>query len=323
MSPPAVPQPRRRTIAFWGLVGLILLTLPVAAYLFLRRAPVPSAPAMAAAPVVEDPVVVTKPVTVRLAEFEGTVERRRRDGSWERAAKGDLLERHDAVRTRDGAVAVLVGGEAWEVRMEPGTEVSVDDLTESISRLLLQNGMATATVKGAAKHTFEVRSSGSDALATTTEGTFAISNNGAGTVAVGTREGAVTLSGSGKVVIVRAGQQSVVRPGTGPSEPAPIPSSLLLKVKWPQRPLLTRKRLVVVGAAAPGSHVEVSGQVVHADAEGRFEREVELAEGTNQIQVRALSVGGVRADEGQRLQVDTRPPKTEIDRDIWGTGEKQ
>lgn len=322
MSPPA-SEPRRRVVAFWVPVVLILLTVPVAGYLFLVRPPaqgptveVAVAPVSAAAP-------VAKAVAVRIAEIEGNVERRAADGTWTPAALGEILARNDAVRTRDGAVAVLVGGEAWEVRMEPGTEISVDELTDSISRLLLQNGMATARVKGAAKHTFEVRASGSDAVATTTEATFDVSNNGTGTVAVGTREGAVTLSGSGKVVIVRAGQQSVVLPGAGPSEPAPIPPSLLLKVKWPERPLLTRKRLKVVGAAAPGSHVEVAGKVVRASAEGRFEREVELAEGRNRVQVRAVSVGGVRTDEIQDLQVDTRPPKTRIDGDIWGTGKSQ
>ena len=65
---------------------------------------------------------------------------------------------------------MLVGGQAYEVEMESGTEVKVDELTDSISRVLLENGMATATVKGASRHLFEVRAAGSDAKARTRDG---------------------------------------------------------------------------------------------------------------------------------------------------------
>jgi hypothetical protein len=315
-SPSQRPPERKAAWGFYALVALILLALPAAYFLFLDR---PPPPAVAPPKPPEPPPVVEapKPVELRLAEVEGTVEVRQPDGTWTRAAKGDALKRSDAVRTLDGSVAVIVGGEAWEVRMEPGTEVSVDDLTASISRILLQNGMATAKVRGDAKHTFEVRAAGSDAVAKTSDGTFAVSNNGQGLVAVGTKEGEVELSGSGKVVIVRAGQQSVVRPGVGPSEPTAIPSSLLLKVKWPDRKLLKKRRLVVTGETAPGAHVEIGGRVVKANAEGRFRESIELSEGKNKVEVSAKAVGGARARSDADLQVDTRNPGFGIDRDIW------
>lgn len=310
------PRQRSSSAVFFALLALILLAIPAAYWFFLRRDPAPAPvqpPVVVQAPQVEAP----RPVELHLGEVQGTVEIRQPDGSWRQAAKGDRLKDSDAVRTLDGSVAVLVGGEAWEVRMEPGTEVSVDELTASISRILLANGMATARVKGDARHTFQVRASGSDAVARTSNGTFAISNNGAGTVAVGTREGEVELSGSGKVVIVRAGQQSIVRPGEGPSAPVEIPSSLLLKVKWPDKSLLRSKRLVVAGETAPGAHVEIAGHVVRAGADGRFSAPVPLSEGRNRIQVRAVSVGGVQAASDASLQVDTSPPKVGIDRNLW------
>lgn len=305
---PEEPKKKSRNALFLGLLALILLALPAGWYLFLRRpeAPPPPPPIVKVeAPKEEAP----KPVELRLAEVEGTVEIRQRDGSWKPATKGDPLKQDDAVRTKDRSVAVLVGGEAWEVRMEPGTEVSVDALTSSISKIMLQNGMATAKVKGEAKHSFEVRAAGSDAVAATSGGTFAISNNGAGTVAVGTKEGEVQLSGAGKVVIVRAGQQSIVRPGMGPSEPAQIPTSLLLKVKWPDKPLLKRNRLVVSGETEPGSHLQIAGRVVTAAGDGTFKHTLPLSEGANDVQVRAISVGGLEATSDARLQVDTRAPK--------------
>jgi hypothetical protein len=254
---------------------------------------------------------------VRIASVEGGVEVRRGDGSWGAARGGDVLAGSEAVRTLDGAVAVLAGGEAWEVRMEPGTQVAVDELTESISRLLLSNGMAIATVRGAARHSFEVRAAGADALAKSSNGTFAISNNGEGTVAVGTRDGEVELSGKGRVVIVRAGQQAVVRPGHAPSEPSAVPSSLMLKVRWPQKSLLTRNRLVVTGETDPGAQVEIAGRSVRASGDGRFSQTVSLSEGKNALRVRATGVGGAKATSDADLQVDTHDPTIGIDPNLW------
>lgn len=313
--PPPTAAPRRRW-AFYALAAAILLALPLGYFVILGRAqhvpPPPAAPAVAPAPAPE-----MKKIDVRIASLEGEVEVRQPDGTWAPAEVGAALSGTNAVRTLDGAVAVLAGGEAWEVRMEPGTEVLVDELTDSISRILLSNGMATATVHGNARHAFEVRAAGSDAVAKTSAGTFAISNNGAGTVAVGTRDGEVELSGSGKAVIVRAGQQSIVRPGHAPSEPSAVPSSLLLKVRWPQKSILTQRKLVIAGQTEPGAHVEVAGRVVRTGRDGRFRQVIPLAEGNNKLDVRAITVGGARATSDVDLHVDTRDPTIGIDRNLW------
>lgn len=317
MSAEASNSPSGGSKKFYALVALILLALPAGWYLFLSRPELPPPPPPP--PVAVTAPEVAQPVELKVSQVEGTVEVRRADGTWTPVSEGASLQRSDAVRTLDGSVAVLVGGEAYEIRMEAGTEVSVDDLTASISRILLQNGMATAKVKGQGKHTFEVRAAGSDSVARTQNAEFAISNNGQGTVAVGTRSGEVEFSGSGKVVIVRAGQQSIVRPGEGPSAPTSVPSSLLLKVNWPKATVITRKRVVVAGETIPGSHVQVAGKVVRADANGRFSEQVTLNEGRNRLEVRAVSVGGVRSTSDADLKVDTRVDRIGIDRDIWGT----
>src|SRR5262249_47351769 len=154
------------------------------------------------------------------------------------------------VRTVEGT-ATLTGGDQYEVQLEPQTEVAVDELTDSISRVMLGGGMATAKVQGTGKHVFEVHARNSDAVARTRQGTFAISNNLEGTVAVGTKEGEVELAGRGKTVIVRAGQGSVVRPGQAPSDPGTLPSSLLLKVDWPDNKILTHPEVTVAGQSEP------------------------------------------------------------------------
>ncbi len=201
-----------------------------------------------------------------------------------------MLKPSDGVRTQDGSYAVLVGGEYWEVKMESGTEVEVGELSSSISRLLLGSGMAHATVRGGGRHSFEVKATKGDALARTDAGTFTISSNGEGTVAVGTDDGQVELSGKGQVVIVRAGQRSVVLPGQAPTDPVAVPSSLLLKVALPAVSLTNKNKVVVLGQTEPGAHVEIAGHVIKVDATGPLrDRAQARRKGRNAVDVRAMS----------------------------------
>ncbi|HZI13143.1 MAG TPA: FecR domain-containing protein [Myxococcus sp.] len=307
---------RRQTPFFLGLV-LILAALPLGWFFFLRQPP-PPPPAPAPPPVVQAPEA-KKPLELELTEVSGTVEVRQPDGTWTHAAVGTALRRDQKVRTHDGSYAMFIGGEAVEVRMDPGTEISVEDLTDSLTSILLERGMATAVVRPGQRHSFEVKAAGADAVATLQQaGAFTMSNNGKGTVAVGTREGEVTLVGQGKVVIVRAGQQSVVRPGQAPTTPVSLPGSLLLKVDWPVDRTRRERELTVRGQTEPGSRVEVDGASLTPDEKGRFEHKVRLREGRNTVDVRAVGVGRAEQRERQELVVDTTPPalKTET-QDIW------
>lgn len=307
-------SPRAR---FALLLAAIAASVPLAWWIFLSEPSAPPPPVIVEAP----PVVVDagpKAVEITLGELNGTVQvRRGLDGGWEDAKPGDVLHPSDGVRTTDGSYAVLVGGETWEVKMEPGTEVGIGDLKESITRLLLESGMARATVKGQGRHTFEVRATQSDATATTDGGVFTIASNGKGTVAVGTESGEVAFSGAGRVVIVRAGQQSIVTPGKGPSAPTTIPSSLLLKVGLPTRPTVNTPKLTVKGDVEPGAMVEVQGRIVTVDERGHFEVPVALREGKNVLSVRARSVGGVEAKSGAAVELDTTVKAPTIDRNLW------
>lgn len=311
-----MPQkPARSSKAF--VVGLvaILLSIPTAWWLFLREGPPPPPPP-------PKPVVVPdagrRVAELKLGELQGSVEIRKGvDGGWVSARQGDVLSPNDGVRTKDGSYAVVVGGELWEVRMESGTEVGIGELSESISRLLLESGMAKATVHGNGRHTFEVRSASGDATASTDAGVFTIASNGKGTVALGTEAGAVELAGGGRVVIVRAGQQSIVRPGQAPSAPAPVPNSLLLKIALPAAQTVNKRTVLVRGQVEPGAMVEVQGAVVRADEQGRFSTDVKLLEGPNTVDVRARSVGGGQASSAHRIELDTTVKAPTIDKNLW------
>ncbi len=294
----------------------IAAVVPLAWWLFLAE------------PSTQPPVVVVaapeapsdagpKAVEIHLGELTGTVQiRRGLDGGWQDAKSGDVLLPSDGVRTTDGSSAVLVGEETWEVKMEPGTEVGIGELKASITRLLLESGMAKATVKGGGRHTFEVHASNSDAVARTDGGVFSIASNGKGTVAVGTERGEVSFSGGGRVVIVRAGQQSIVKPGQAPSEPITIPSSLLLKVALPNR-TTNNAKLTVSGDVEPGSMVEVQGRIVTVDERGHFTVPVSLKEGKNPLSVKARSVGGTEAKSAGVVELDTTVKAPTIDKIKW------
>lgn len=262
-------------------------------------------------------VAAPKPQELRLSQLSGTVEVKSPDGTWKPAKAGDVLKPSDGVRTQDGAYAVIVGGEYWEVKMEPGTEVEVGELSESISRLLLGSGMAHATVRKGNKHTFEVKAKKGDAAARSGGGAFSIASNGEGTVAVATEEGETELEGKGRVVIVRAGQRSVVLPGQAPTDPIAVPSSLLLKVSLPAVSLTNKTKLTVVGQTEPGARVEIGGRMVETDATGRFTTTVKLDEGKQALDVKAVSVGGVNAQSSHSVEVDTQVRRVTVDKNLW------
>ncbi|MGQ0507179.1 MAG: FecR domain-containing protein [Myxococcaceae bacterium] len=307
-------QRKSSSAVFWIAIAAVLAAIPAAYFYFFERAP---PPVTSRPTTTETEASAAKPLTLKLGEISGDVQIKRPGAEWQAATPGEALGADATVRTGDGSSAVLLGAEAYEVRLEPSTQVSVEEITDSLSRVLLGNGMATARVSGASKHGFEVRSQGSDSVARTRGGTFSVSNNGEGTVAVGTREGEVELLGSGKVVIVRAGQQSIVRPGSAHSEPTPIPASLLLKVRWPARNQLSTRRLLVTGDAEAGSRVHIGGKAVSVDARGHFSAPVSLTEGKNAVNVTATGVGGGQAVETRQLEVDTRVDNTQLDPDLW------
>ena len=304
--PPARKRCRRSAWPFYLAMALILASLPAGYFLLLQDAP----------PQTREAAVPGKPVELKVTRVDGTVEIRRASGQWGQVKAGDTLQPSDGVRTGEGSTAILSGGDQYEVALEPQTEVAVDELTDSISRVMLGGGMATAKVK-AGKHTFEVHARNSDAVARTRQGTFAISNNAMGTVAVGTREGEVEFAGRGKTVIVRAGQESVVRPGEAPSDPTALPSSLLLKVDWPAGKILTHADVTVSGTSEPGAVVTVQGRPTVVDAKGNFHVRLKLKDGKVPLKVKARSVAGLQEEEEQEVRIDTHGPKAQVEPPPW------
>ncbi|MBN8467295.1 FecR domain-containing protein [Corallococcus exiguus] len=318
----ASPSHRRQAPFLIGLV-LILAALPVGWFVFLREPPAPLPPSEPPRRVVTDAEAkAKKAVELVLSSFEGTVDVKHGEaGTWEPASKDMRLRPTDVVRTGRGSWAVLLNGESVELRMEAETEISVEEISNELSKVMLSSGLATATVRGRSnvRHTFVLKAKNGNAEASTSQGTFTMSNNGKGTVSVGTREGDVKLSDKeGKYVIVRAGQRSIVRPGKGLSEPEPIPSTVFLKMEWPTGEQRQRE-VTVVGRTDPFNRVTVDGVSVFANEDGTFKLDVPLAEGSNLVKVAAVGVGGARQDAQHELTLVPPPPPPPPSRKRPGT----
>ncbi len=307
---------QRSALPFFAAVLAVLALLPAGWWLFLRS-PAPQ-PAPVAGPDAALLVVATAPAAgpargedLRLVEVSGNVEVRKGQGRFVPALLGTVLQADDAVRTQDGR-ARLVSRDSYDVAVEPGTELEVQELTDRLSRFRLGVGMLVARVEGGSGRRLEVAARGTDAVAAASEGTFAVSSNGSGTVAVGAREGEVELKAAGKAVLLRAGQQAVSVAGKAPSAPVAVPASLFLKVDWPAGQETNRAELQVTGRTSPGAQVSVGGQPLKVEGDGRFRGAVRLREGRNTIEVEGRDVGGHRAGARRELTVDTTAPDSEI-----------
>lgn len=175
-----------------------------------------------------------------------------------------------------------------------------------------------ALVRDDQARTFEVEA-GPDALARTRGGDVSIAaSDAAAEVAV--RRGQVEVTSAGRAVMVRAGQRALVLPGAAPSEPSPIPTSLLLEVSWPKVEATNHRRLVVTGRTEPGALLAVAGEPVRVARDGTFRHVVYLKEGRQKLSATARDASGNRNRQNSReILLDTRGAPAEFDTDrLWG-----
>jgi hypothetical protein len=142
--------------------------------------------------------------------------------------------------------------------------------------------------------------------------------------AVAVARGEAELRSGGRAVVIRAGEQSMAARGGAPSEPSPIPSSLLLKVSWPEELATNRKRLVVTGRTSPGAVLALGGRAVKVQPDGSFRQVLVLREGRQRIPVSARDASGRRLNEkSPEILVDTKGASAEFDtHSLWGSDGK-
>ncbi len=296
---------RRERTVFWAVVALLAGGAAASWFLLLGPEPAPAPPpALAPAPVVG--------LTVLSAPGEVTVVR---GGERIAAAQGFELRADDGIETAPGARVELEGA-GYRVAVEEGGRFDVREITAELSRFRLGAGLLSASVQEDPGRAVEIEG-GEDAVARTTGGEVAVSRSGAA-VAVGVRSGSAEFRSAGRSVVLREGQQSIALAGKGPSAPAPLPSSLLLKVSWPEERVTNRRRIVVTGRTEPGTTVILGGERVEVGPDGRFTHVIALREGSQPLAARAHGVGGSTTSEGPVVQLDTRAPDARFNtRDLW------
>lgn len=315
----------REKLLFAGILVALLGAVPIAYFVVLGRGS--GAPAEPGPPSPPEPVPAETAVleALKVTRVAGPARIRRAgkaDGGAE-ARIGDEVEKDDVVETGEGGSMQLAAGERFRVDLEENAQVGVREITAELTRVRLHSGLLTAKVKDDPARSFEVES-GDGKVARTRGADFSVSAGGTGLVAVGVSRGEASFESAGKVVVIKTGHQSLAKMGEGPSAPAPIPKSLLLKVAWPKQGVLNRRKIVVSGSTDPGAHLAIGGHPVTVGPDGRFRQEVFLREGEQFLDATARDVGGhTHTDKSPKLDVDTKAAGFDIKtRDLWGKRRK-
>jgi Glucodextranase, domain B/FecR protein len=261
----------------------------------------------------------TQPETMRIATVTGQVERKVFGSDWQTAYEGELLSVKDSIRTSTDSRVVLAMEDDSTVTVEDHTEVDVEELNRAVTKFRLTQGKLKADVRSEGGRSLLVSSRTGEITASSRGGAFAVMAKSDGSLAVATSRGVVDLASAGEAVSVEAGQQSVAKPGAAPSLVTKIPSSVFLKVDWPEEQITSQERIVIRGRTDVGARIVLNNKVVPVRADGSFEMEVDLDEGENELDVVAEDVAGNKAsDQSDEIVRDSTAPKGRVETtNIW------
>ncbi len=246
------------------------------------------------------------PGSLSVKEVQGDVQVNHPSGAITPGIGTELLGDERLVTGATGSKIVLSLGERSHITVEAESRVRVVGSTDEGVQLELEDGRVRATVRpGDGELGLLARER--EILAR--DAAFVVGLGKDGTTEVQVGSGEVLLEGFDQVEKASGGQR-VVASEHG-ARLAPIPTSLLLKVAWPEE--RTRQdRVAVAGTTDPGARVVVTGtgesRAVTADGEGRFEAHVVLKEGTNVVEVAATSVLGLETRASWKITRDSQGP---------------
>jgi hypothetical protein len=242
-------------------------------------------------------------------EVQGTVEHRTPGGTWRPLAVGETMNIDDEVRTGTSSRARLQLGSQVTVELADDTGINIAQLSETLSRIRLQDGRVVSEVRGAKGFLFRVQVQGNNGQAEASDGRFGVLRRSGAPAAFAAEQGSVTVTGAGKSVTLGQGEQTIVVDGEAPSAPSKLPSSLLLKLGRPPPSRLRARQVQVTGETSPGAIVTVGTNVTAANESGQFKSTVALVDGPNEIRVQVEDVAGRRQTANvPTVTVDSRPP---------------
>ncbi len=308
---------RRRLIVSVGLVAALIF-----GGVLLQRIPLePPAPirgealAATAAPGGQSAPAVALSLQVTIETMTGQVQRRHADGNWTNLRVGDVLAPDDVIRTAKAATATLNLGGNVAVQVAEDTELTVGQVSETLSRIRLDDGRLASIVHGGGDgFRFRVEVRGADVVAESSDGEFGVLRRGESPVTVAAKNGKVRVSSQGSHVEVDAGEQTVVEPGTAPSAPSKIPSSLFLKLARGIPVRRGARHVQVSGSTSAGAAVRLGDARSAAGPSGRFSHRLVLRDGSNLIVVEVEDALGRRVRRALPLiRVSPKPVTAQPD----------
>jgi len=164
------------------------------------------------------------PDGARLQPAQGIVEVQDTVGNWSAAAGEQILSAGGTVRTGELSSAVLTFPDGSQAVLGPGTQITIQELgfSDGVQTVVLEQETGESRHQIASpsesQTNYEVHTPTGSAAAHGTQFSVSIASDRETRFAV--EEGSVTISGSGEVVVVEAGQVSTVAAGEPPSPPA-------------------------------------------------------------------------------------------------------
>jgi hypothetical protein len=224
--------------------------------------------------------------------------------TWEQAKSGMTLESGSRIKTSADADAVITFTRGTTTKLEPGTDVIIDQIQEARGAqpyaiiLKQQSGKTWNQVdKADGKASFQINTLSADIVV---HGTlFSAEVDETGKTTVQTTEGKVGVSAGGSEVQVAAGKMTEVKPNEKPSSPAAIPQArneLVITVNQPALSLVKNPAGASIGYLKSGAKInQIMGSSVSA-----------LGESSQTIRIRepqtgdyTLTLRGITDSSGQ------------------------
>lgn len=258
------------------------------------------------------------PLEVIVDNIEGAGHVTNSDGKWLKLKAGDKIIEGKRVYTEKNAQIKLVVDNEDQLTLYENTNVLIQDISDAGVSFELKQGQIEANVKRFRDKYIHLGVEGNNTSVETRDGHLKIVSDGWGTMDVAAMSGKIDLISNDKREQIKVGEHEVVADDGTKLLKGPIPSSVLLKVEWPEAPLLKKKELEVKGHVTPGSRVFVEEKLVRPDKSGNFKHDIMLKEGMNQVNVMADGMGKPAKELSPQIQVDTSPPKVQTRTDgIW------
>lgn len=230
-------------------------------------------------------------------------------GRWRSITQGEALANDAVLRTQRGTVLLRIGDNI-KVTMSPFSQFRLNELTNRLSKVRLEQGLVTADVAASQEAELILQVLGSELEARTKDGAFSVLRSNGGHATIAGKRGKVDVRSAGSSVVLNEGQQSTVAPGEVPTPPTVIPGELIIKLTQGHARKLRYRSSRVEGETNPGAVVTVNGIQTTAPA-GHFSVNVPLNEGSNSITVISRdALGREKKHVVTGIEVDTSPPPT-------------